>query len=63
MPKVFYKCDPKKNVLCKKLCCFETGGKCSITSKVEYSSNPDIAIFVFDVDEEDAAMLMQGDDT
>ena len=63
MPRVYYKCDPEKNVNCKKQECYVTNGRCSLTSKVEYTSNPDIAIMIFDVDPEDAKVLMQGDDT
>lgn len=61
MAKIFYNCDPDKNVTCKKGECFRTGGLCSKTSKIEYTSNPDIVTLVFDVDKEDAALLMQGD--
>lgn len=32
-----YRCDPEKNVSCKKTGCYVNGGPCFMTSKKEYS--------------------------
>jgi hypothetical protein len=33
--KILYKCDPSKNLSCKKTICFERKGSCKGTSKIE----------------------------
>lgn len=63
MSKIFYACDPTKNTICKKVECIKDGGKCSLTSRAEFAVNPDVVTLVFDVTDEDAKMLMQGDDS
>lgn len=61
--RVFYTCDPEKNINCRKTECCINDGQCKLTKNLEFAKQPvETVTFAFPMSTEEFAELQKVDD-